>query len=450
MEGAVNQMDNILAARALMGLSLGFHIIYATIGIGLPFMLLLAEWLSLRTGNEIYHGMARGWIRPAGVLFAIGAVSGTILSFELGLLWPRFMAVSGALIGLPFSMEGFAFFTEAIFLALYIYGEKRLSRRMLFFCTIPLTISAAASAAFVISANAWMNSPAGFRTVNGAFTGLHPFRALANPAWAHEAVHGTLAAYVATGFAMAGIYAFSILRGQFSEYNKRALALALAVAGVCLPLMFVSGDWAAVFVAKQQKPKLAAMEALFTTTRGAPLIIGGWPDPATGKVRYGIEIPKMLSLLAHRDPDSLVEGLDAFPPGDVPDPRMVHPFFDLMVGSFFIMSAAAAWFWWLRRRRGVIPTDRGMLLAVLVASPFGIIALECGWLVTEFGRQPWIIQGQMRVADSATPNTGVLMVFLTFLAVYAALTAGLLKMLLRHSPGGTGSGAEGETTHDDA
>ncbi len=437
-------MDNVLAARALMGLSLGFHIIYATIGIGLPFMLFLAEGLSLRTGNEIYHRMARGWIRPAGVLFAIGAVSGTILSFELGLLWPRFMAVSGPLIGLPFSMEGFAFFTEAIFLALYIYGEKRLSRRMLFFCTIPLTISAAASAAFVISANAWMNSPAGFRADNGTFAVVEPFSALANPAWAHEAVHGTLAAYVATGFAMAGIYAFVILRGQFSEYNKRALALALAVAGFCLPLMLISGDWAAVFVAKQQKPKLAAMEALFKSVRGAPLVIGGWPDPATGKVYFGIEIPKMLSILAHRDPSAVVEGLDAFPPGDVPDPRMVHPFFDLMVGSFFIMSTAAAWFWWLRRRRGEVPLDRGVLYAVVLASPFGMIALESGWLVTEFGRQPWIIQGQMRVAEGATPNSGMIVVFLTFLAVYAALTAGLLKMLLRSSSAGTGNGTGGE------
>jgi cytochrome d ubiquinol oxidase subunit I len=347
-------------------------------------------------------------------------------------------------------MEGFAFFTEAIFLALYIYGEKRLSRRILFLCTIPLTISAAASAAFVISANAWMNSPAGFQTVKGAFTEIHPFRALANPAWAHETVHGTLAAYVATGFAMAGIYALAILRGQISEYNKKALTLSLAVASVCLPLMLISGDWAAVFVAKQQKPKLAAMEALFKTERGAPLIIGGWPDPETGKVRYGIEIPKMLSFLAHRDTDAEVVGLDAFPPGDVPDPRMVHPFFDLMVGSFFIMSVAATWFWWKRRRRGESPADRRTLLAVLLASPFGMIALESGWLVTEFGRQPWIIQGRMRIVDGVTPNSGMIVVFLAFLLVYIALTAGLLKMLLFPSATETGSGSKGNWANDDA
>jgi len=424
-------LETILSARSLMGVSLGFHIIYATLGIGLPLMLMIAECMSLRTGDELYHQLARRWIRPAGLLFAIGAVSGTILSFELGLLWPRFMAFGGPLIGLPFSMEGFAFFTEAIFLALYIYGEQRLSRRMLFFCTIILTLSSAASAAFVISANAWMNTPIGFSLVNGAMVDVHPFQALANPAWAHEAVHGTLAAYVATGFAMAGIYAFALLRSHGSDYNKRALTLALAVASISLPLMLITGDWAAMTIAVQQKPKLAAMEAHFTTARGAPLVIGGWPDPASGTVLYGIKIPKLLSILVHRNPDAIVEGLDAFPPGTTPDPRLVHPFFDLMVGSTFIMLAPAAWFWWLRWRRRDVPLGKWLLYALLLASPFGMIALESGWLVTEFGRQPWIVRDLMRVSEGVTTQTGIGLVLFTFLAVYLALTAGLLKLLMR-------------------
>jgi cytochrome bd ubiquinol oxidase subunit I len=432
-------MDSVFSARALMGISLGFHIIYATIGIGLPLMLMIAEGLSLRSGDELYHQLARRWIRPAGVLFAIGAVSGTILSFELGLLWPRFMAFSGPLIGLAFSMEGFAFFVEAIFLALYIYGEQRLSRRMLFFCTIVLTVAAAASAVFVISANAWMNTPAGFRLVEGKLIDVHPFQALANPAWAHEAVHGTLAAYVATGFAVAGVYALALLRGHTSDYNKRALTLALAVASVSLPLMLVSGDWSAMTIAVQQKPKLAAMEALFTTARGAPLYIGGWPDPATGTVMYGIRIPKVLSYLAFRNSDALVEGLDAFPPGAAPDPRLVHPFFDLMVASFFIMLAAAVWFWWLRWRRREVSLGKWPLRALLLASPFGMIALESGWLVTEFGRQPWIVRGHMLVADGVTPQTGMGAVLLTFLVVYLCLTAGLLKLLFWSSSTGEGN-----------
>jgi cytochrome bd ubiquinol oxidase subunit I len=442
-------MDTLLSARALMGVSLGFHIVYATIGIGLPFMLMVAEGISLWNRDEVYHRIARRWVRPAGVLFAIGAVSGTVLSFELGLLWPNFMALSGPLIGLPFSLEGFAFFTEAIFLALYIYGERRLSRRMLFFCTIPLTIAAAASAAFVISANAWMNTPAGFSLVNGRLADVKPLQALANPAWAHEAVHGTLAAYVATGFAAAGVYAAALLRGRTTEFNKRAITLSLGVAGICLPFMLITGDWASRFLAVHEKPKLAAMEAHFTTSRGAPLIIGGWPDPASGNVAFGIRVPKLLSLLAFRDPDAVVDGLDAFPPGTTPDPRLVHPFFDLMVASFFIMAAVAGWFWWLYWRRGrEVHVGKWPLRAVVIASPLGIGALECGWLVTECGRQPWIVQGHMRVAEGVTPNSGIGLVSITFMAVYILLTIGLLRLLPRPTDDNGNEARPGDTYDD--
>lgn len=435
--GGWDLVDTVLAARALMGISLAFHIIYATIGIGLPLMLMIAEGLALRTGDAEWHDLARRWIRPAAVLFAIGAVSGTILSFELGLLWPEFMAFSGPLVGLAFSMEGFAFFTEAIFLALYIYGEKRLSRRALFLCTIPLALAAALSAVFVISANGWMNTPTGFRLVNGMPTDVRPFAAFANPAWAHEAVHGTLAAYVATGFAVAGYHAVALMRHR-NRTDSRALGLSLAIAGIALPFMLASGDWAATSVAKQQKPKLAAMEAHFRTTAGAALIIGGWPDPEQGIVHYGIEIPKGLSILVHRDPNGVVEGLREFPPDQVPDPRLVHPFFDLMVGSFFIMAIAAGWYWWVRWRKGEKGIDRRHLLVVAIAAPFGLTALESGWMVTEFGRQPWIVQGYMRVAQGVTPHAGVPLVFLTFSLVYAALTWGLFRLLANPRKKATG------------
>ncbi len=427
-------MDNVLSARALMGVSLGFHIIYATIGIGLPMMLMIAEGIALRTGNELYHQMARGWIRPAGLLFAIGAVSGTVLSFELGLLWPQFMEFGGPLIGLPFWMEGYAFFTEAIFLALYIYGEKRLTRRALFLCTIPLALSAGMSAVFVISANAWMNTPAGFTLVDGAMTQLSPLKAFLSPAFAHQAVHGTLAAYVATGFGMAGIYALTILRRGPTPYLKRALVLVLAVGSVSLPLMLASGDWAASSLARNQPAKLAAAEAHFETMAGAPLIIGGWPDRETGEVRFGLKIPKLLSLLAFKNPNAVVTGLYDFPADEAPDARLVHPFFDLMVGSFFIMALAAVLFWWRFWRKDDITAKRWLLGLVVLAGPFGLIALESGWLVTEFGRQPWIIQGVMKVSDGVTPNPGIGLLFAIFLAVYILLTAGLTKMLLRPSP----------------
>lgn len=442
-------MENLFAARALMGLSLGFHIIYATIGIGLPLMLMLAEGIALRSGDELYHRMARRWIRPAGLLFAIGAVSGTILSFELGFLWPRFMELSGPLIGLPFWLEGYAFFLEAIFLGLYAYGGKRLSRRALFLCTIPLTLAAAASAVFVISANAWMNTPAGFSLEGGALADISPLQAMANPAWAHQAVHGTLAAYTATGFAMAGIYALALLRGRAPDYGRKALTLALAVGGLSLPLMLISGDLSASFLARHEKAKFAAAEAHFETSRGAPLVIGGWPDPETKQVHYAIRIPKLLSLLAFRDPDAEVTGLDAFAADEIPDARLVHPFFDLMVASFFLMSGIAAWFWWHRWRTGEVSDNRSLLWSVVLASPFGMIALESGWLVTEFGRQPWIVHGVMRVEAGVTPNAGMGVVFLTFCVVYAVLTVGLLQMLLRLPEAGPDT-ESGEDRYGDA
>jgi cytochrome bd ubiquinol oxidase subunit I len=441
-------MNNLAVARTLMGLSLAFHIVYATIGIGLPFLLMLAEGLALKTGDDSWRDLARRWIRPAAVLFAIGAVSGTVLSFELGLLWPNFMAFGGALIGLSFSMEGFAFFTEAIFLALYFYGERRLSRRALFFCTIVLSLSSALSAVFVTSANGWMNTPSGFRLVNGVATEIRPFEAFANPAWLHEAVHGTLAAYVATGFAVAGIYAAALLNGKAAASAKKALVLSLAVATVFLPLMLLSGKWAAEFVAEHQKAKLAAMEAHFQTAPGAALVIGGWPDPATGKVPFALKIPKLLSVLAHGSADSIVEGLDAFPAGDRPDPRLVHTFFDLMVASFFVMASAAGWFWWLRWRKGEIPRGRGPLLLLIIAAPFGMIALESGWLVTEFGRQPWVVQGYLRTSQGVTPHGGLFLVFATFFVVYLALTVGMLRLLFGSKAGKEVIGTGGEVHHD--
>lgn len=436
-------MSTLLFARALMGISLGFHIIYATIGVGLPLMLLMVEALSLRTGDPLYRRLARRWIRTAAVLFAIGAVSGTILSFELGFLWPRFMELGGALIGLPFSMEGFAFFTEAIFLGLYLYGERRLSPRALFLCTIPMTVAAAASAVFVISANAWMQTPAGFRLEDGVLTDLRPFRAMANPTWLHEALHGTLAAYAATGIGVAGLYAAALLRGHDTDYNRRALSLSMLVAAVFVPLMLLSGDFSARSVAHIDRPKFAAMEGIFETTRGAPLHLGGWPDPATQEVKYGLAIPKLLSFLGYRDFNAPVTGLNDFPPGTTPDPRKVHVFFQVMVGSFFVMLAAVAAYWWQRWRRPRLPAGRRTLRLIWLASPFGLIALEAGWLVTEFGRLPWIATDLMRVSEGVTPRQGIAWVFLAFLAVYVALTIGLLRLLVRPNPPATENPAAG-------
>ncbi len=423
--------DTVFSARALMGMSLAFHICFTAVGIGLPLLLMLSEGIALRTGNALYLEMAKRWTRVAAVLFAVGAVSGTILSFEFGLLWPTFMDFSGGIIGFPFALEGFAFFTEAIFLGIYIYGWDRLSPRAHWLCTIPITLSAALSAVFVISANAWMNQPRGFEMVDGKAVNVDPIAAMFNPAMPYEVVHGTLASYVATGFAVAGIYAIAMLRGDRSEYNRRALVLALAVGAVFTPLQIASGDLSARFLAHNQPEKFAAMEGQFETERGMPLRIGGFPDTGKKETRWAIEIPKAGSFLGYEDFNAEVRGLNDFPQDEIPDPRLVHYPFQAMVASGFFMLFVGAWFfaaaWWRKR----IDPDRWLLLAVAATTPLGFAAIEAGWFVTEFGRQPWIIWHLMRTSEAATPREGIGFLLLVFFLVYLALTAGLALLLLR-------------------
>jgi cytochrome bd ubiquinol oxidase subunit I len=431
-------MDELLASRILMGGSLAFHIVYAALGIGLPLMLLIAEGLALWKKDDTWHLLARRWARTAAVLFAIGAVSGTALSFELGFLWPRFMAFGGPLIGLPFSLEAVAFFLEAIFLGLYLYGARRLSRGLLFLTTIPIVLASAASAVFVISVNSFMATPAGFTLEGGALSQIDPWRAMANPAWAQEAIHGTLASYVAAGFAVAGVHAFALLRRGPSRHHARALALSLGVAAVFLPTMFVSGHRSAQILADQQPRKLAAMEALFETQPRAPLVLGGWPDAERRVVRYGLEVPGGLSLLAYNDPDAVVRGLEEFPRDEWPDSRVVHLSFDAMVGTWSLMVAVALVFWVARwRGRGRALEDRPpwlgrkLLLAIVASSPLGFLALESGWFVTEFGRQPFLVDGLMRLEEGVTPNPGIWMVLVLFTLLYAFLTTVLVWLLLQ-------------------
>ena len=414
-----------------MGLSLAFHIVFATIGIGLPLLLLIAEGIALRTGDRMYRDMAKRWGRVAALLFAVGAVSGTALSFEFGLLWPRWMEFAGGVIGFPFALEGFAFFIEAIFLSLYIYGWDRLSPRAHWLCAIPIVLCSAASAFFVISVNGWMNQPAGFTVANGKVVSVDPFAVIFNPAMPYEVIHGTLAAYVAMGFAVAGVYAVAMLRGDHSVYNRKALTLGLAVAAVFTVIQIVSGDASARFLAHNQPEKFAAMEAQFETERGAPLRIGGFPDPTTRTTPYAIEIPKLASLLTFFDPNAEVRGLNSFPPDEIPDPRLVHYPFQVMVGIGSFLLLVAAWFWATVWRRRAVRPGRPLLLAIVAAAPLGFVALEAGWLVTEFGRQPWIIYRVMRVSEGATPQQGVSLLLAVFLLVYVILTVGLVVLLLR-------------------
>ena len=348
-------MPDLLAARSQMGTSLAFHIIFAVVGIGMPVLMVVAERRWLVTGDEIYYELAQRWAKGTAILFAVGAVSGTVLSFELGLLWPRFMRFAGAIIGMPFSLEGFAFFMEAIFLGIYLYGWDRIAPRAHLFAGVLVAVSGAVSGITVVIANAWMNTPTGFDVVKGAVTRVDPIAAMLNPAALSQTIHMTLAAYAATGLAVAGIHAFLLLKDSANAFHRRALAIALLVGGPAAVLQPFAGDLAARQVARYQPAKLAAMEGMFHTERAAPLVLGGWPDLASGTTRYAVRIPYALSLLAFHDPDAEVKGLDAIPRDEWPNVAAVHWSFQLMValGAYMaIVALWAAWTWGRGRREG--------------------------------------------------------------------------------------------------
>jgi cytochrome d ubiquinol oxidase subunit I len=429
-------MSNLLAARAAMGATLAFHILFASLGVGVPVLLCVAEGLGLRSGDPIWYALARRWSQAFSILFVVGAVSGTAISFELGLLWPRFMGFASSVIGTPFALEGFAFFTEGIFLGLYLYGWNRLSPRAHWLCSIPVAIGGTASAFFVVTANAWMNAPAGYTARNGRVVTVDPIAAMFNAAAPAETLHVILSSYQVSAFAVAAVYAVALLGGRRTVYHRRGLLLAMAFGAVVAPIQAYSGDLSAKMVARTQPAKLAAMEGLFHTIAGAPLRILGIADPTTQQTRFSLEIPKLLSWLAFGDPNAPVTGLDAFPRADWPNTTLVHLAFDLMVGTGGLMIALPLWFWLLYWRHGrTIPASRVsrlMLWTAALTGPLAFIAMEAGWMVTELGRQPWIIQGVMRVRDAVTPVPGAgLTILLVFLLIYLALSVALVTLLLR-------------------
>ena len=428
-------MDNLLAARSQMAMSLAFHIIFAAIGIAMPLLMVIAEWKWLRSKDEIYLTLAQRWAKGTAILFAVGAVSGTVLSFELGLLWPHFMGYAGSIIGMPFSLEGFAFFTEAIFLGIYLYGWKRIPAPAHLFAGAMVAISGALSGIFVVIANAWMNAPTGFRLVDGKPVDIDPIAAMLNPAALPQTIHMTLAAYAATGFVVAGIHAFMLRRDPDNRFHKAALAIALAVGGVSAILQPLSGDFLAKRVAITQPVKLAAFEGQFETETSAPLRIGGVPDEGARVTRYAIEVPYALSVLAYGDPNAVVKGLNDFPADQHPPVAIVHIAFQIMVACGVAMMLVALWGSWryLRgRRRNQNWLNSKWFLRVLVgAAPLGFIAIETGWTVTEVGRQPWIIYGVMRTSEAVTPMPGLIVPFITFTVLYIFLALVTVFLLLR-------------------
>jgi cytochrome bd ubiquinol oxidase subunit I len=415
-------MTHLEVARSMMATSLGFHIIFAAAGIALPLMMVVAEWWHCATGEQVYLTIARRWARAAAILFAIGAVSGTVLSFELGLLWPRFMGWAGAIIGMPFSLEGVAFFAEAIFLGIYMYGWDHLTPRAHLAAGVLVAISGVLSAVFILSANAWMNTPAGFRMVGGEPVDIHPIAAMFNRAAFTEILHMVVAAYAAIGFLVAGIHASQLLRNRDVDFHRRGLAIALLIGGLAATVQPMIGDMAAREVVQDQPLKLAAFECLFKTQRGAPLAIGGFPDQTAKRLEFGIEIPFLLSILAYHDPHALVRGLDSFPREEWPEPlAVVHFAFQIMVGIGTVMAGLAMWAGWLWWRRRTVFDCKWFLLALIAATPLGLVAIEAGWVVTEVGRQPWIIYGVMRTATAVTPMPDLRFAFAIFITLYMIL-----------------------------
>jgi len=419
MSGA---LDSLTYARGQMGISLAFHIVFAAAGVALPAIMVLADLWHLRTGDPDYLVLSKRLAKGTSILFAVGAVSGTVLSFELGLLWPEFMARFGEAVGLPFALEGFAFFTEAIFLGIYLYGRGKVSAGLHLFSGVAVAVSGAASAFFVTLVNAFMNGPP---------LVVDPVTAMWSPSWPYQTVHVLISCYQATAWAMVGIHAIFLLRHPERTLHRKALALALPMACVTALVQPLSGDRSAKHLAVAQPIKLAAAEALLHTERRAPLHVGGVPDLATGQFHGAIAIPGGLSFLAFGDVDAQVTGLDNFPRDDWPPVLAVRTAFQTMVGAGTAMAALALAIGIATLRRRRLPTARGWLLALAAAGPLGIVSLEAGWLVTEWGRQPWIVRNAMRTAAAVTPFPYKAAPFWLFTIVYVFLGATVAYLLAR-------------------
>ena len=421
-------MDDLIAARSTMGFSLGFHIIFAAIGMVMPFFMCTAHYLYLKKGNAVHLELTKMWMKGVAILFAVGAVSGTVLSFELGLLWPGFMRHAGAIIGMPFSWEGTAFFLEAIAIGLFLYGWGRIHRWVHWVTGLVVGISGFVSGIFVVAANAWMNAPAGFEWVNGAARNVDPVRAMFNAAWLHQTLHMQLAALESVGFAVAGIHALLYLQGRARELNLTAVRIAMTFGAAAAIAQPFAGHFSAQRVAILQPAKLAAVEGHFKTGSHAPLYLGGIPNRMKQEMEWGIPLPGMLSFMAHDDVNAIVTGLDQFPEKDWPPLVIVHLAFQLMVAIGMLMALMGVAYFWFRRRDNF---PRWFLWCLVACVPLGMIAIEAGWVVTEVGRQPWIVYQIIRTRDAVTPVPGMAYHFYLFLVLYVSLATATTWLMYR-------------------
>ena len=429
--GRVDQ-EYLFQARQMQALSFAAHIPLVCFGIAFPALVLFVEWLHVRTGDPLYRTLARRWSKVMLALFAVGVVTGTILSFELGLLWPNFMATFGDVFGIAFALEGFSFFLEAIFIAIYVYGWDRLSPRAHFLAGIPIVITGFTGSLMVIAVNGWMNHPTGFRIENGDAVDIHPFEALfENSYFWHELVHMYLAGFIVAGFVTASVYAFGWLRGRRGRYERVALMIPLTAAALAAPAQVIVGDWAAREVGENQPVKLAAFEGLGETQRGAPIHVLGWYSD--GEVRFGIRLPRMLSILTYHDPNAEVQGLDSVPEDEQPPVNVVRIAFQTMVGigTALALLSLVYFFVWFRHRR--LPRSTWFYRAVVLAGPLSLVALIAGWVTTEVGRQPWVVYRVMLTEDAVTGASGIPVGYTTLALVYLALAVAVAWILRRLS-----------------
>lgn len=425
-------MEDLLAARLQMTVSFVFHIVFACIGMAMPWLMVIAEWRWIKTGNQVYLDLAKAWSKGVAILFAVGAVSGTVLSFELGLLWPGFMKHAGSIIGMPFSWEGTAFFLEAIALGFFLYGWKRVNKYVHLASGIVVGTAGVISGIFVISANSWMNNPAGFDWVNGQAINIDPFAAMFNRGWFHQALHMTIAAFSATAFAVAGIHAYLLLKYKNHPLHTKAVRIALIFAAVAAILQPLSGDISAKHVAKYQPAKLAAMEGLYKTSKPADLAIGGIPNEEEQRLDYAVKIPGALSFLAHGDFNAEVKGLDQIPRDEWPPVLITHIAFQVMVGLGTLMAIAGVLFLLFSWKWKSNLDKRWWLIFLVLLTPAGFLAVEAGWIVTEVGRQPWIIYGILKTKDALSPMPGLQWSLYSVTFVYLVLSFIVIWLMRRH------------------
>ena len=421
--------EAVFFSRVLTELTLSFHIIYATIGVGVPLMIMIAQWVGIKKNDEHYILLARRWARGFVITVAVGVVTGTAIGMQLSLLWPNFMQLAGNVIALPLFLETFAFFFEAIFLGIYLYTWDRFeNQKKHLLLLIPVAIGASASAVFITIVNAFMNAPQGFDVVNGELVNISPLVAMFNPAMPTKVAHVVVTAYMTAAFVLAAIAAFRLLKGSNHVYHKKALFLTMKVGLVFSIAAAIIGDFSGKYLAEYQPEKLAAAEWHFETEGNAPLIMYGVLDD--GEVKYAIKIPFALSILAHSNPTAEVIGLDQFPEDEIP-PLYIHYLFDVMVTIGVWMTVLSAAYWLGTQMKWKFVHSKLFRWLIVLGGPLTMLAIEAGWWLAEVGRQPWILRGLMRVEDAATTSGHVDTMLILFSGLYLVLGIGSVVVLTR-------------------